>query len=332
MKIINLAMPAALVTTLLAGCVMPAEDEQIDEDAVDPTTQSEAEELAMPINGREAAILEGRIRATFGDQTATLTSWYSGTLQPGQVGEWYWNNSSLTAAYQVGLTPIGATTSSPCKLSVIRTWDVQKYGGEREFHFQVQNIGTLACGANILLDGTTRLSTWETLGIEPGVSKSWTWNNANPLSASYFVGVSPTGATSANDCKMEVTRTWYVQQPSGEREFKFTVKNIGNIACQGDIQLARTSEVGSSWSTGAINPGATKSWNWNNANPTDRLYVPGLSPDGASGLTACALEVTDTSYRQVINSTGAAEREYQLTVKNVGSLACFGTVLLNHVQ
>src|SRR5262245_27632028 len=101
MKIINLAMPTALVTTLLAGCVMPAEDEQIDEDAADPTLQSDAEELAMPIDGREAARLEGRLQATFGDQTPALTSWYSGTIQPGATGHWYWNNSSLTAAYQV---------------------------------------------------------------------------------------------------------------------------------------------------------------------------------------------------------------------------------------
>jgi hypothetical protein len=61
------------------------------------------------------------------------------------------------------------------------------------------------------------------------------------------------------------------------------------------------------------------------------VYVPGLSPAGASGTTACQLEVTETSYQQMIKSDGTAERRFLLTVKNVGSLTCFGTVLLNNL-
>jgi hypothetical protein len=98
-------------------------------------------------------------------------------------------------------------------------------------------------------------------------SKSWTWNNANPLTASHIVGVAPSGATSGDACELEVTRTWYVQQPGGEQVFKFTVKNVGGIACQGDIQLAMSTSASSSWSTGTLAAGASKSWVWNKREP-----------------------------------------------------------------
>ncbi len=346
MRIIDIAKLPVLVTTLLAGCVMePGEDgvDGIDEDltsetegsepdASEPAASDDAALPARPLDGNAAAAAELRALDKGTVTPTSLTSWYSGAIEPGVTKHWYWNNSSLTAAYQVGLSPIGASISSPCKLEVTRTWDVQKYGGEREFHFYVKNTGAITCGANILLDSTQRSSTWTTGGMEPGASKSWTWNNANPLSAAHFAGVSPSGATSANDCELEVTRAWYVQQPSGEREFKFTVKNVGDIACQGDIQLAQTTSSSSIWSTGAMSPGVSKSWTWNNANPLDRIYVPGLSPGGASGLTACQLEVTQSYYQQKINTDGTPEREFHLTVKNVGSLACSGAVLLNYVN
>jgi hypothetical protein len=128
-----------------------------------------------------------------------------------------------------------------------------------------------------------------------------------------------------------VTRSWYVQQPGGERKFNFTVKNVGAIACQGDIQLATITHANSSWSTGAMSPGTSLSWVWNNANPLDRVYATGLSPVGASGTSTCQLKVTKSSYQQVINSSGTTERKYHLTVQNVGSLSCSGTVLLNHL-
>jgi hypothetical protein len=342
MRMMYFAMPAALVTTLFAGCVADVDGDLGDEANADPSSLSDsaaptgpdaAASVIAPLDGRAAADAEGKFRSLLGILPLGLTSqWYSGTVAPGVTQHWYWNNSSLTAAYQVGLSPIGASTTSACQFEVTRTWDVQRYGGEREFHFDIKNTGAIACGANVLLGSKTRVATWGTLGIAPGASKNMVWNNANPLTAAYFVGISPDGATSGNPCELEVTRTWYLQQPSGEREFRFTVKNVGAIACQGDVQLALTNAASSSWSTSAIAAGATKSWVWNNANPLDRIYVPGLSPGGASGLSTCQLEVTQSYYRQVINSTGAAEREFRLSVKNVGSLGCFGTVLLNHVD
>lgn len=320
--------------------MQPGDEPADDDDAVQtsqaitqvPTAAKDAASATNVLDGRAAAAAEA---TTLGARAVVPlgldSTWFSGSVASGATQHWVWNNASLTAAYKVGLSPIGASTTSPCQFQVTRAWDVQQHTGEREFHFDIKNTGAITCGANILLASQQRTSTWATGGIAAGASQNWVWNNANPLTAAHFAGVSPTGSTTANTCEIEVTRSWYVQQPSGEREFHFTIKNTGAIACQGDIQLAQTTSADSSWSTGTLAPGAAGSWGWNNANPLDRVYVPGLSPAGASGTTACQLEVTETSYQQMIKSDGTAERRFLLTVKNVGSLSCFGTVLLNNL-
>jgi hypothetical protein len=330
MKTFNLAALAVFGTAVLTGCgVEPGEVPADESNLEKPSNTSQDSVPLVALDGRAAAAAEGvRDMAV---SMGLVSSWYSGSVAPGATQHWYWNNSSLTSAFTVGLSPTGASTASPCKFEVTRAWDVQQYGGEREFHFYIKNTGSITCGTNILVTSQTRSSTWETGGIDVGASKSWTWNNANPLTATHLVGVSPSGATSGNSCQLEVTRSWYAQQPSGEREFKFTVKNVGAIACQGDIQLAVITNANSSWSTGSMSPGTSKSWVWNNASPLDRVYTPGLSPAGASGLTACQLEVTNSYYQQKINSDGTTEREYYLTVENVGSLTCSGTLLLNYL-
>ncbi|OJT26085.1 hypothetical protein BO221_09680 [Archangium sp. Cb G35] len=340
MKTTNLAALAVLGALSLTGCGVDAGDLPADDNNAEQTSQvlpgtseDTAQEAELPaLDGRAAAAEEGvRGMAVTPGLMGLTSSWYSGSVAPGATQHWYWNNSSATSAYEVGLSPTGAATTGPCQFEVTRTWDVQQYGGEREFHFNIKNIGSITCGTNILLDSQTRTATWATGGIDVGASKSWTWNNANPLTASHIVGVSPSGATSANPCQLEVTNTWYTQQPGGEREFKFTVKNVGAIACQGDIQLASVTSSASSWSTGTLAPGATKSWVWNNANPLDRVYAPGLSPAGASASDTCDLRVSRTYYQQKINTDGTAEREYYFTIQNVGSLSCSGTLLLNYL-
>lgn len=348
MTIIRLALSPVLMTGLLAGCMSEPGEELVGQEApiasaekgqsagVELGVRHAAAEVALAagaLDGRAAVAAEAKAQGTLTTVSPSLTSsWYSGSVAPGATQHWYWNNSSLTAAYQVGLSPVGASTSSACQFEVIRTLDVQKYGGEREFHFYIKNTGSITCGATILLDAKQRFTNFATGGIEAGASKSFTWNNANPLDSAHLVGVSPSGATSLNSCELEVVRTYYLQQPSGEREFHFTIKNAGEIACQGDIQLALTTSGVSSWSTGTIGAGASKSWVWNNANPLDRVFVPGLSPSGASGSSVCQLEVTQSYYRQVINSDGSAERKFFLTVKNPGSLSCGATLLLNSLD
>lgn len=347
MKIISLVMSPVLMTTLLAGCMMEPGEELIEKAApiagADAAQTKESEPsapaavdiapAAEALDGRAAVAAEAKALGAINTASPSLTSsWYSGSVAPGATQHWFWNNASLTAAFEVGLSPVGASTTSACQFEVVRSLDIQKYGGEREFHFYIKNTGTIACGANILLDAKQRFTSLATGGIEAGASKSFTWNNATPLDAAHLVGVSPSGATTLNSCELEVVRSYYAQQPSGEREFRFTIKNAGEIACQGDVQLALTTSAISSWATGTISPGAAKSWVWNNANPLDRVFLPGLSPTGASGSSVCQLEVTQTYYRQVINTDGSAERKFYLTIKNPGSLSCGGTLLLNSID
>jgi len=339
MRTIDLALLPVLGMTLLAGCALQPDD-QTDEPAVAaareitgaPVTAEDLMLAAGALDGRAAAAAEAKAAgASVIMPPGAVSSWFSGSVAPGATQHWFWNNSSLTAAFKVGLSPVGASTTSPCQFQVTRAWDVQQFGGEREFHFFVRNTGAIACGANILLAAQDRIATWSTGGIGAGASQTWTWNNANPLNGSYFVGMSPSGATSANTCELEVTRSWYTQLSTGERKFNFTLRNAGAIACQGDVQLALTTAADSSWSNGTVGAGASSSWVWNNANPLTRTYVPGLSPTGASGSNTCQLEVTSTTYQQVIRSDGTAERKFFLTVKNVGTSSCSGTVLLNNL-
>jgi hypothetical protein len=253
-----------------------------------------------------------------------MATWFSGTLDPNDTQNWVWNNASANAVFKVGLSPVGASTSADCRFETIRSWDVQQPSGEREFHWTIKNVGTIACGTNVLLSSLSAVNSFASGGINAGGSKSWTWNNANPLDASFLAGLRPSGATSTAACQLEVTSDSYVDQPSGEREFHLTVQNTGTIACQGTVLIA--SKVrGNSFNIGPIGSGNTGSYVWNNA-PTNLVFLPGLTPNGATATTACRLEITRMWYEQTINSTGSAERELHFTVHNPSSISCSAVV------
>lgn len=251
-------------------------------------------------------------------------TWYSGTIAPGGTQNWVWNNAPATAVYKVALSPVGASTTADCEFETTRSWDVQQPGGEREFHWTIKNVGTIACGTNVLLSSLSAGNSWASGGIDAGDSKSWTWNNANPLDAAYLAGVAPSGATSSSSCQFEVTSSSYVDQPSGEREFRFTVKNTGTIACQGTVLLAKKS-AGNSFAIGPIGSGNTGSYVWHNA-PTDLVFLLGLTPNGATSSTACQLKITRSWYQQRIKADGTATRELLFNVNNPSSIACTATV------
>lgn len=279
--------------------------------------------------GRTVAARDARAAAGVSGKTVRpLVSWYSGTVAAGATQAWVWNNANpLTLAYKVGFSPVGASTTAPCQFEVTRNWYEQLSTGERKFFFNITNIGTGACATQILLSSLNAGTSWSTGGVNPGATQSWVWNNANPLNASYLVGASPTGATNTANCKFEITRTWYERLSTGERKFRFNIKNVGTIACAADIRLASTTAA-TSWSTGTLSAGSSTSWFWNNANPLNLVYLPGLNPAVPAGATTCQLEVTRNYYLQQINPDGTAQRRAFFTVKNVGSVACSGTFLL----
>ncbi len=327
----NVSVAMVFGSMLVAGCAIDAADAQpAGDDGSDEAAALQAPAADQVLDARKAAASDAVMRGMITPKGLD-SSWYSGTVAAGATQHWTWNNASATAAYKVGLSPTGASTSAVCQFTVSRAWDVEQNTGEREFHFDIKNTGSIACGTTVLLGSQARSATWATGGINAGASKSWTWNNANPLTVSHLVSITPSGATSTATCQLEVTRSWYVQQPTGEREFHFTVLNAGTIACQGDVDLATATAADSSWSTPTLAPGASHSTAWNNANPLDRIYVPGLSPLGASGTSSCQLEIPTTSYQQQINADGSSERRFILTETNPGALTCAGTVLLNHL-
>lgn len=168
--------------------------------------------------------------AAAGSGIGTQSSWFSGTLSPGASQSWLWNNASSTRSYKAGLSPVGATTSASCRVEVTKSSYAQTNSGELEFRFTIKNVGTISCGANILLSSTTNSAVGATGGLNPGASKSYTWNNA-VAGQSHLVGLVPSGATSTADCQFQVTRGYYARQSTGEREFRYTIqkRRLGDV-------------------------------------------------------------------------------------------------------
>ncbi|MGX4655458.1 hypothetical protein ACWCHM_17350 [Micromonospora sp. SCSIO 07396] len=286
--------------------------------ALAPTPAS----AAPPVGERDARDLAA-VRSA-----AAQASWSTGPVAPGVTQGWVWNNANpLNAAYQVGLSPTGAGDLTPCQFEVTRTWYSREPGGERRFHFTVANSGTLTCTATVLLSWLTPTHDWSTGTLAPGASGNYGWVEQIAPTVSYLLGVTPTGATATAACQLEITRSWYRQEPDGVRKFYFVLRNIGTITCSGQFQLAQTGPS-ASWRTGTLPVGASATWTWNNANPLTAVYLPGLAPTGAAAGNACQLEVTRSRYVQRANPDGSRQRQYVLTVGNVGQLPCGGTVLL----
>jgi hypothetical protein len=59
--------------------------------------------------------------------------------------------------------------------------------------------------------------------------------------------------------------------------------------------------------------------------------VPGVSPLGAT-TTGCQLEMLPSFYLQQLDPDHTNQRRYYIGVKNVGTIACSGTVLLNYID
>ncbi|HCT78688.1 MAG TPA: hypothetical protein DGT23_19315 [Micromonosporaceae bacterium] len=277
------------------------------------------------------ALLNARAAAGAAGGIGFTTSWFTGIIAAGASQNWAWTplaTTPATAAYVVGFNPSGASTSATCPFEMTSSRYVQQPGGGRQFHFTIKNIGSIACGATILLTMLTGSTIGSTGSVSPGGSQTHLWTNL-PVGMTFLAGLQPSGATSTSPCQFQVTRTWYVQQPGAARQFWFTIKNVGAITCQADLHLANTTG-GSTYTTGSLNPGVSKTNTWNNANPVTSAYLIGLAP-GSAYPDACQMEVTRLYYRQRINSDGSSERELSITVKNVGTAACQAIVYLPRI-
>jgi hypothetical protein len=178
-----------------------------------------------------------------------LLSWISTTVtlstisaQPGGGGTWYYHDPSGTVAAVVpALTLSGATASNPCEFE-LRKGQIVSYDNERRHSIPVDNIGAITCQVAVRLVPIAASNTWSTGTMAPNTSKTWRWNNANPLTAVYAVGLGPY----EEDKYLRVERTWYVQRintgGSAEREFWLTVRHFNSpSSTSAQVQLARVS-------------------------------------------------------------------------------------------
>jgi hypothetical protein len=268
-----------------------------------------------------------------------MSQWDSGTVQPGAQSGWIWNNAE-NFVYKVGFSPEGATTSD-CQFEVVNSWDEELDGGERRFHFDIENTGKIACSTTILLGAESPVTedeaggtTLETGGLNPGGTANFSvfantgLLNVDPAQVSFNVNVAPSGATFTDACQLKVVPFGYEGSTptAGFNSFNFQVMNIGKIACTGTALVAINTNVETSWPLGSIAAGASSSWTWNNANPLNRVYVPGVFTDS---LDTCQLEFLPSTYKEVMNPDGSNERIFTLGVKNTGDETCTGTMLLN---
>ncbi|MBM7077126.1 hypothetical protein [Micromonospora humida] len=162
--------------------------------------------------------------------------------------------------------------------------------------------------------GIGTAAAWFTGTVAAGGTQGWTWTNA-PADAAYVVGYNPAGATTSATCQFETIGSRYVQLFSGERQFQFTLKNVGSIACGATVQLAAVTST-SLVSTGGVNPGGTQTHLWNV--PWNTIWVAGLNPSGATSSAACQFQVT----RIWTVQPGSSLRQIWVEVKNVGTVTC----------
>jgi hypothetical protein len=251
-----------------------------------------------------------------------VTSFFTGTVAPGATKTYVQPNTPAGLSYVVGLSPKGASTTQACLFEVTSSRYRQLFGGERQFWYQIKNVGAIACGADVFLYSLPNAlpNSWSTGGLNPGQSVNLIWNNANPVNSAYVVGIDPKGATSTSPCVFENTGTSYVEQPNGEREFHFTLTNVGSIACTADVLLSQkvASHIDS---TGLLSPGAPEFKQWNNANPLSAAYFFGFTPHHTLG-AACQLVFDRGYYAQVINANGTVEREFRYQYHNEGGVSC----------
>ncbi|GAA4469055.1 hypothetical protein GCM10023170_083860 [Phytohabitans houttuyneae] len=263
---------------------------------------------------------------------ALVISSFSGTLAPGASQNHVWNNVPANTAYKVGLSPVGASTSAMCEFEVTNQWYERLSTGERKFHWTIKNIGTLACGTNVLLSAISSDSIQSTGGMEPSEIKTFSVQLTafGDVFEVPLLGLVPSGATSANPCRFKVRRTWYQRVAQGDVAqpvyLRYEVQNTGNIACSADVQKGAV-PVESRLSAKSLGGGSSSSTRWNNATPTSATHLIGLDPVELG----CAMEVTRNWYRQVVNSTGTTERELVWTMKNLGTTQCSAERVLSRI-
>jgi hypothetical protein len=249
------------------------------------------------------------------------SSVFTGTMQPGDSRSYVVNNLAEDRVYRVGLAPSGASTSANCQFEVTRTRDVRQPGGERELHFTVTNVGTIACGTTATTGSLPASHTVSLGAVDVGASTAYSLTTGNH-DLSYLAGIDPVGATSSTPCQFEVTSEKYSVTLDGQRFYRVVAKNVGSIACQA-YGLIGSDTADTTHLTNPIAAGDTVGL-LIGGTKAGLQYFPGFDP-GASG---CNLAVSRLWYQQRIRDDGVAVRDLRMQITNSGSSSCLANVLL----
>jgi hypothetical protein len=279
------------------------------------------------------AVPVGAIVTSAPAHAATETNFFSGTVAAGASKGWVWNNANPhNAVYKVGLSPVGASTSTACAFEVTNEWYERLNTGERKFHFTIKNVGTIACGTDVILSSLSGSSIASTGGMDPSeiTTVSTQLTQIGQVFDMGLIGLLPSGATSSNSCRFKVLRTWFQRVPQGDVAqpvyLRAEVQNIGNIACSADV-LKGVTPTQNRLSLRTLNAGSSVSTSWTNATPLTATHVINAEPVELG----CTMQITRHYYRQVVNSSGSTVRELVLTLKNIGTTQCSARPLLSRI-
>jgi hypothetical protein len=325
------AATAALLPAILIGASLsvPAGAAQVGAS----TASAGAGTAAHPKDARAAAAKSSQIRAAAGVGHAAVSWDQSAPLAVGASEYWTWHNAPTDAIFEVSLNPKVPAPTDICTLRVARTWYVKTPSGERQFRFQITNPAGMgqSCQGKVLLDWKHSGASFASGTLNAGATTSGTWNNANPARV-YLVGLDP-AKLSTDKCAIEVTSTSYARQTSGEVEFRFTLKNIGSVACGTQIHLTWLKPLGLPAAQivkspiMAPNSDGQVAWSLYPFS-TDVVYVPGLSLTSTSTTAACQIALRSHDFTSFLQPDGATFSWLMVGTRNTGSVACKPSLML----
>lgn len=253
-----------------------------------------------------------------------VDTWFTGTMEPGATkSHRSWLNVRPDYTYDVSLSPVGASTEESCDFRVDRLWNKQRPEGNRDLRYIIRNSGRVACAATVMVYRIPAKKVRSTGGIDPGATKTFAEQGLDPTKI-YRVGLLASGATASHECELEVVRLWFYRHFLAEGgtglRVSYEVKNVGAIACQGDVLLG-SAPIEHSSSIGEIRPGK---WSGHgmDASP-NTAYVPGMVPN-----VGCNLELWVHDLQWVNHRNGSTEREVFLSAHNLSATACDGRFVL----
>jgi hypothetical protein len=253
-----------------------------------------------------------------------VTTWFTGTMEPGETKTTgAWRNVRSDHTYDVSLSPVGASTSEACNFRVDRVWNKQRPEGNRDLRFVIRNFGRVACAATVMVYMIPAKKIGSTGGIDPGATKTFTERSLDTRKV-HRVGLLSSGATSSHACELEVVGLRYYHQYLGggtsSLNVTYEVKNVGAIACQGDVLLG-SAPIEHSSRIGDVGSGK---WHGHGMSASPQTaYVPGVVPD-----VACILDLYANDHLQWIDRRGTVDREVFLSVQNRAAQSCDGKFVL----